>query len=74
MNGAMLYSSTMSRSGSNSGFGIQYVEGLALDEFAAGRIILSPKTKRANKIGLLLDKGIEPDLRARHIQVVLLYH
>ena len=43
-----------------------YVEGYGLDRFAAGQWGLNPV--RQNKIGLLLDKGIEPELRLRHIQ------
>ncbi len=43
-----------------------YVEGYGLDRFAAGKWGLNPA--RQNKIGLLLDRGIEPELRLRHIQ------
>jgi hypothetical protein len=43
-----------------------YVEGYGLDRFAAGQWGLNPV--RQNKIGLLLDRGIEPELRLRHIQ------
>ena len=43
-----------------------YVEGYGLDQFAAGSWGLQPV--RQNKIGLLLDKGIEPDLLLRQIQ------
>jgi len=43
-----------------------YVEGYGLDRFAAGQWGLRPV--RQNKVGLLLDRGIEPDLRLRHIQ------
>ena len=43
-----------------------YVEGYALDRFAAGNWGL--RSVRQNKVGLLLDKGIEPELRLRHIQ------
>ena len=43
-----------------------YVEGYGLDRFAAGKWGLRPV--RQNKVGLLLDKGIEADLRLRHIQ------
>ncbi len=46
---------------------IQYVEGYALDRFAAGEIGLSPVRKQ--KVGLLFDAGIEPELRQRHLQV-----
>ncbi|MBD2344591.1 DUF3326 domain-containing protein [Anabaena subtropica] len=44
-----------------------YVEGYGLDKFASGCWGLRPV--RNNKIGLLLDQGIEPDLRLRHLQV-----
>ncbi|MBW4612467.1 MAG: DUF3326 domain-containing protein [Desmonostoc vinosum HA7617-LM4] len=43
-----------------------YVEGYGLDKFAAGYWGLRPV--RSNKVGLLLDKGIEPELRLRHLQ------
>ncbi len=43
-----------------------YVEGYGLDRFAANQWGLRPV--RQNKIGLLLDRGIEPELRLRHIQ------
>ncbi|MFM2431323.1 MAG: hypothetical protein RLZZ511_2536 [Cyanobacteriota bacterium] len=44
-----------------------YVEGFGLDQFAAGFWGLLPV--RQNRIGLLLDAGIEPELRWRHLQV-----
>ena len=59
MNGASLYWND---------FRIQYVEGYALDLFLAGDLIL--EFSRAQKIGLLLDFGIEEELRMRHLQVV----
>ncbi|MDA0265497.1 MAG: DUF3326 domain-containing protein [Cyanobacteria bacterium] len=43
-----------------------YVEGYGLDQFAAGHWGLSPVHR--NRIGLLLDAAIEPDLRWRHLQ------
>ncbi|MDZ8260022.1 DUF3326 domain-containing protein [Nostoc sp. ChiQUE01b] len=43
-----------------------YVEGYGLDKFASGCWGLRPV--RTNKIGLLLDQAIEPELRLRHIQ------
>lgn len=43
-----------------------YVEGYGLDKFASGCWGLRPV--RNNKIGLLLDQGIEPELRLRHLQ------
>jgi hypothetical protein len=45
---------------------IFYVEGYALDKFAAGEWGLQPVHQ--NRIGLILDEGIEPELRLRHIQ------
>jgi hypothetical protein len=44
-----------------------YVEGYGLDQYAAGRWGLRPV--RSNRVGLVLDQGIEPDLRLRHLQV-----
>lgn len=46
---------------------IHYVEGYGLDRFAAGDWVLRPV--RQQRIGLLLDAGIEPELRQRHLQV-----
>ena len=46
---------------------IQYVEGYSLDRFAAGELGLRPV--RQQRIGLLLDAGIEPELRQRQWQV-----
>lgn len=43
-----------------------YVEGYGLDKFACGCWGLRPV--RNNKIGLLLDQGIEAELRLRHLQ------
>ena len=43
-----------------------YVEGYGLDKFAAKQWGLSPV--KQNKVGLLLDQGIEPELRLRHLQ------
>jgi hypothetical protein len=57
MNGAALYWSDRS---------IHYVEGWALDRFAAAELALAPVAGR--RVGLLLDAGIEPDLRARQLQ------
>ena len=59
MNGAALYWSD-SR--------IHYVEGSALDRFASGDLALRPV--RRQRVGVLLDAGIEADLRLRHLQVV----
>ena len=58
MNGAALYWSDPR---------IHYVEGSSLDRFAAGELLLRPV--RQQRVGLLLDAGIEPELRARHLQV-----
>ena len=43
-----------------------YVEGYGLDKFAAAEWGLQPV--RQNKVGLLLDQAIEPELRLRHLQ------
>lgn len=43
-----------------------YVEGFALDQLAQGRWGLRPV--HSNRVGLVLDRGIEPDLRLRHLQ------
>ncbi|XP_075511936.1 uncharacterized protein LOC142547494 [Primulina tabacum] len=47
---------------------VLYVEGYALDRFAEGIWALQPVHQ--NKVGLVLDAGIEGDLRIRHLQVV----
>ncbi len=47
---------------------IQYVEGLAIDLFTAGEIILNPIHQQ--KIGILFDRGIELELIQRHRQVI----
>ncbi|BBN08740.1 hypothetical protein MPTK1_4g14060 [Marchantia polymorpha subsp. ruderalis] len=44
-----------------------YVEGYALDQFAEGAWGLQPVHQ--NRIGLVLDVGIEEELRLRHLQV-----
>jgi len=46
---------------------VLYVEGYALDRFAEGLWGLQPVHQ--NKVGLVLDAGIEEDLRVRHLQV-----
>jgi hypothetical protein len=43
-----------------------YVEGYGLDQFAAGNWGLQPVHR--NRIGLLIDAGIEEELRWRHLQ------
>jgi hypothetical protein len=58
MNGAALYWSDPR---------IHYVEGSSLDRFAAGTLVLRPV--RRQRLGLLFDAGIEPELRQRHLQV-----
>ncbi len=45
---------------------IHYVEGWSLNRFAAGELGLVPVASR--RVGLLLDAGIEEDLRLRHLQ------
>ena len=59
MNGAMMYWPEPN---------ILYTEGFALDEWAAGRWGLSPIRSGSQRIGLVLDAAIEPDLRLRHLQ------
>ncbi|KAK1279621.1 hypothetical protein QJS04_geneDACA003007 [Acorus gramineus] len=44
-----------------------YVEGYALDRFAEGLWALKPVHQ--NKVGLVLDAGMEEELRTRHLQV-----
>ncbi|KAF7020626.1 hypothetical protein CFC21_033700 [Triticum aestivum] len=44
-----------------------YVEGYALDRFAEGAWALQPVHQ--NKVGLVLDSGIEEELQLRHLQV-----
>jgi hypothetical protein len=46
---------------------IHYVEGWSLNRFAAGDLALAPVASQ--RVGLLLDAGIEADLRLRHLQV-----
>ena len=46
---------------------IQYVEGYSLNLFAAGEVFLKPV--RQQRVGLLLDAGLESDLKKRHLQV-----
>lgn len=57
LNGAQLYPLEQSA---------LYVEGFALDEFAAGRRGLRPCTSQ--RVGLLLDAALSPDMRLRHLQ------
>lgn len=60
MNGAMLYWPQPN---------IEYVEGYALDEFAAERIALQPLPEGGHRIGLLLDRAMDEGSRRRHLQV-----
>jgi hypothetical protein len=46
---------------------IHYVEGWSLNRFAAGDLGLAPVPSQ--RVGLLLDAGIEAELRLRHLQV-----
>jgi hypothetical protein len=46
---------------------IHYVEGWSLNRFAAGDLALAPVPSQ--RVGLLLDAGLEPELRLRHLQV-----
>lgn len=46
---------------------IHYVEGYSLNLFAAGEVFLKPV--RQQKVGLLIDAGLESDLKKRHLQV-----
>lgn len=57
LNGAQLYWSQPN---------IYYVEGYALDKFALNQWGLLPV--KQNKIGIILDQGIESELRLRHLQ------
>jgi hypothetical protein len=45
---------------------IYYVEGYALDQFAHNNWGLKPVQQ--NRVGLILDQAIEPELRLRHLQ------
>ncbi|MEM8641761.1 MAG: DUF3326 domain-containing protein [Cyanobacteria bacterium P01_G01_bin.54] len=45
-----------------------YVEGYGLDQFAAGHWGLRPVQQ--NRIGVVLDAAIEPELRDRHLQAI----
>lgn len=49
---------------------ILYTEGYALDEWAAGRWGLRPLKDNSvcHRIGMVLDRGIDDDLRLRHVQ------
>ena len=58
LNGAMLYWNLPNT---------LYVEGYGIDQFCKGNWGLNPVHQ--NKIGLIFDRGIEPDLRLRNLQV-----
>ncbi|MEB3231732.1 MAG: DUF3326 domain-containing protein [Leptolyngbyaceae bacterium] len=45
---------------------VLYVEGYGLDQFASGAWDLVPV--RHNRVGLVLDRAIEPELKLRHLQ------
>lgn len=45
-----------------------YVEGYGLDQFAAGNWALAPV--HHNRIGVVFDQAVEPELRLRHLQVM----
>ena len=47
---------------------IHYVEGYGIDHFASGKIYLRPV--RQQKIGVIIDSGLKPDLFERHMQVL----
>ncbi len=57
LNGAQLYWSMPN---------VLYVEGYGLDQFASGAWGLKPVL--SNRIGLLLDQAMEPELQLRHLQ------
>ena len=57
LNGAQLYWSSPN---------LHYVEGYGLDQFAANRWGL--RLVHQNRVGLILDQGIEADLQLRHLQ------
>ncbi len=46
---------------------LHYVEGWSLDRFAAGDLALAPVPSQ--RVGLLLDAGLDPELALRHRQV-----
>ncbi|MFN7716134.1 MAG: DUF3326 domain-containing protein [Pseudanabaenaceae cyanobacterium] len=60
MNGASLYWSLPN---------VLYVEGYGLDQMTQGKWNLRPV--RQNRIGVILDAAIEPDLALRHRQVIM---
>lgn len=45
-----------------------YVEGFALDQFAAGRLALQPSSIRSNRIGLIFDCAMNDEAILRHKQ------
>ncbi len=47
---------------------IQYVEGFSIDRFVCGDLLLRPS--RSQKVGVLLDAGLEREILQRHLQVV----
>ncbi|KAA8495696.1 putative lipoprotein [Porphyridium purpureum] len=61
MNGAMMYWPIPNA---------LYVEGFSLDRFAAGECALQPVRGPVNRIGLVLDSGMDDDMALRHLQVL----
>ncbi len=59
MNGASLYWNDKR---------IQYVEGFSIDRFACGDLLLRPCISQ--KVGVLIDAGLEQEIRQRHLQVI----
>ena len=47
---------------------IHYVEGFSIDRFACGDLLLRPSISQ--KVGVLIDAGLEPEIRQRHLQVI----
>jgi hypothetical protein len=67
MNGAALYLPRPDK--------ILYTEGYSLDAFAGGRWGLSGLGQGGgHRIGLVLDKAMEQDMRLRHLQVTIHTH
>jgi hypothetical protein len=66
MNGAMLYWPNTEREQDR----LLYVEGNSLNEFAKGNVLLQClHGRRGQKIGVILDHGMEEELYHRHLQV-----
>jgi len=72
MNGASLYWPWTSSTTTGSSAGVLYTEGYAVDAFCRGEWGLLPFERGGrggHKIGLILDGGMEEDMRTRHLQV-----